>query len=61
MYFKIEDFSRGPSFKSIQQFLKILQKLVKLKNKLLTADLQSVEWIFLKKGTKFEVSINLKK
>ena len=44
MYFKIEDFSRGPSFKSIQQFLKVLQKLVKLKNKLLTADCKRVDF-----------------
>ena len=43
MYFTIEDFSRGPSFKSMQQFLKVLQKLVKLKNKLLTADCKRVD------------------
>ena len=31
MYFKNENFSRGPSFMSIKQFLEVLKKLVKLK------------------------------
>ena len=31
MCFKNENFSRGPSFKSIQPFLGVLKKLVKLK------------------------------
>ena len=31
IYFKNENCSRGPSFKSIKQFLKVLRELVKLK------------------------------
>ena len=55
MYFKNKNFIRGPSFKSTQQFLKVLKKFAELiTSYLLTADYKKKSyyekrWILLKK------------
>ena len=58
MYFKNKNFSRGSSFKSIKQFLKVLKKLVKLKT---SYSLQSAKKVIMRKsGSSSKKEQNLK-
>ena len=59
MYFKNKNFIRGPSFKSTQQFLKVLKKFAELiTSYLLTADYQ--KRVIMRKGGFCSKKQNLK-